>query len=163
MAEFIFWLCLLLPVYAYLGYPLLLTLLAPLYPAPRHGPAQPMDVSIVIAAHNEARHIEEKLRTVLAQDYQPRSLHIILDLKVALRVVGHQRLTSLRTIVARSSLSHPTSRLHLPLFLRPALTQPQTCPLKRCRCSSHIRISELVVDCRGATVFETPSYRSRQI
>ncbi|MCP1419724.1 cellulose synthase/poly-beta-1,6-N-acetylglucosamine synthase-like glycosyltransferase [Pseudomonas laurylsulfativorans] len=78
MAEFIFWLCLLLPVYAYLGYPLLLTLLAPLYPAPRHGPAQPMDVSIVIAAHNEARHIEEKLRTVLAQSYQPRSLHIIL-------------------------------------------------------------------------------------
>ena len=78
MAEFIFWLCLLLPVYAYLGYPLLLTLLAPLYRAPRHGPAQPMDVSIVIAAHNEARHIEAKLRTVLAQDYQARSLHIIL-------------------------------------------------------------------------------------
>ena len=26
MAEFIFWLCLLLPVYAYIGYPLLLTL-----------------------------------------------------------------------------------------------------------------------------------------
>lgn len=78
MAEFIYWLCLLLPVYAYLGYPLLLTLLAPFYPAPRHGPAQPMDVSIVIAAHNEARHIEEKLRTVLAQDYQARSLHIIL-------------------------------------------------------------------------------------
>ena len=70
VAEFIFWLCLLLPVYAYLGYPLLLTLLAPFYPASRHGPAQPMDVSIVIAAHNEARHIEEKLRTVLAQDYQ---------------------------------------------------------------------------------------------
>jgi cellulose synthase/poly-beta-1,6-N-acetylglucosamine synthase-like glycosyltransferase len=78
VAEFIFWLCLLLPVYAYLGYPLLLTLLAPFYPAPHQGPAQPMDVSIVIAAHNEARHIEEKLRTVLAQDYQARSLQIIL-------------------------------------------------------------------------------------
>ncbi|MDZ5436440.1 glycosyltransferase [Pseudomonas fluorescens] len=78
MAEFIFWSCLLLPVYAYLGYPLLLTLLAPFFPARRHGPAAPMDVSIVIAAHNEARHIEEKLRTVLAQDYQARSLQIIL-------------------------------------------------------------------------------------
>lgn len=67
MAEFIFWWCLLLPVYAWLGYPLLLTLLAPLFPARRHGPAQPMNVSIVIAAHNEAQYIEEKLRILLAQ------------------------------------------------------------------------------------------------
>nr|WP_286179028.1 MULTISPECIES: glycosyltransferase [unclassified Erwinia] len=37
-----------------------------------------MNVSIIIAAHNEARHIEEKLRTLLAQDYQARSLQIIL-------------------------------------------------------------------------------------
>ncbi|MGF6488920.1 glycosyltransferase family 2 protein [Pseudomonas frederiksbergensis] len=78
MAEFIFWLCLLLPVYAWLGYPLLLTLIAPLFRARRHAPAPPMNVSIIIAAHNEARHIEEKLRTLLAQDYQARSLQIIL-------------------------------------------------------------------------------------
>ena len=78
MAEFIFWGCLLLPVYAWFGYPLLLTLLAPLFPARRHGPAQPMNVSIVIAAHNEAQYIEEKLRILLAQDYQARSLQIIL-------------------------------------------------------------------------------------
>ena len=78
MAEFIFWMCLLLPVYAYIGYPVLLTLLAPLYPARRPTPAPPMNVSIVIAAHNEARHIEEKLRTLLAQDYQALSLQIIL-------------------------------------------------------------------------------------
>ena len=32
----------------------------------------------MIAAHNEARHIEHKLRTLLAQDYQPASLQIIL-------------------------------------------------------------------------------------
>ncbi|EJM18561.1 glycosyl transferase [Pseudomonas sp. GM18] len=78
MAEFVFWWCLLLPVYAWLGYPLLLTLLAPLFAAPRHEPAQPMNVSIVIAAHNEAQYIEEKLRILLAQDYQARSLQIIL-------------------------------------------------------------------------------------
>ena len=78
MAEFIFWLCLLLPVYAYLGYPLLLTLLSPLFEARRHTVAIPMNVSIVIAAHNEARHIEHKLRTLLAQDYEPVSLQIIL-------------------------------------------------------------------------------------
>ncbi|WP_448092442.1 glycosyltransferase [Pseudomonas lini] len=78
MAEFIFWLCLLLPVYAWLGYPLLLTLIAPLFRVRRHAPAPPMNVSIIIAAHNEARHIEEKLRILLAQDYQARSLQIIL-------------------------------------------------------------------------------------
>ena len=78
MAEFIFWLCLLLPVYAYLGYPLLLTVLAPLFPAWRHTPAPALNISIVIAAHNEARHIEHKLRTLLAQDYQPATLQIIL-------------------------------------------------------------------------------------
>lgn len=78
MAEFIFWMCLLLPVYAYLGYPLLLTVLAPLFPAWRHTPAPPLNISIVIAAHNEARHIEHKLRTLLAQDYQPATLQIIL-------------------------------------------------------------------------------------
>nr|BFE95665.1 hypothetical protein GCM10020185_62010 [Pseudomonas brassicacearum subsp. brassicacearum] len=60
VAEFIYWSCLLLPVYAYLGYPLMLSLLAPLFPMRRYGKAFPMDVSIVIAAHNEARHIEEK-------------------------------------------------------------------------------------------------------
>ena len=37
-----------------------------------------MNISIVIAAHNEARHIEHKLRTLLAQDYEPASLQIIL-------------------------------------------------------------------------------------
>lgn len=78
MAEFIFWLCLLLPVYAYLGYPLLLTLLSPLFEARRLTVPLPMNVSIVIAAHNEARHIEHKLRTLLAQDYEPASLQIIL-------------------------------------------------------------------------------------
>lgn len=78
MAEFIYWGCLLLPVYAYLGYPLMLSLLTPLFPVRRYGKALPMDISIVIAAHNEARHIEDKLRTLLAQDYPARSLQIIL-------------------------------------------------------------------------------------
>lgn len=78
MAEYLYWSCLLLPVYAYLGYPVLLTLLAPLFPVRRYITAVPMDVSIIIAAHNEARHIEAKLRTLLAQDYPARSLQIIL-------------------------------------------------------------------------------------
>lgn len=78
MAEFIFWLCLVLPLYAYLGYPLTLAALTPLFPRRRQPPATPLSISVVIAAHNEGRNIEEKLRTVLAQDYQARELQIIV-------------------------------------------------------------------------------------
>lgn len=78
MAEFIFWLCLLLPLYAWLGYPLLLTLAAPFCRAPQALAHTPLAVSVVIAAHNEQRHIEHKLRSVLSQDYQAADLQILL-------------------------------------------------------------------------------------
>lgn len=78
MAEFIFWSCLLLPLYAWLGYPLLLSLLAPLRPVPEPGVARPLSVSVVIAAHNEQRHIEHKLRSVLSQDHAAASLQIVV-------------------------------------------------------------------------------------
>jgi len=79
VAEFIFWLCLLLPAYAYLGYPLLVALLA------RTSPARPLpttgrvpEVSVIIAAHNEAEHIGAKLHTLLDQDYPGERLRIIV-------------------------------------------------------------------------------------
>ncbi|PWB35154.1 glycosyl transferase family 2 [Pseudomonas sp. SDI] len=78
MAELIFWLCLLLPLYAWLGYPLLLSLAAPLFPRRRVPPQVPLAVSVVIAAHNEQRHIEQKLHSVLGQDYHARSLQLVL-------------------------------------------------------------------------------------
>lgn len=78
MAELIFWLCLLLPLYAWLGYPLLLTLIAPLRRQPVAGEPRPLTISVVIAAHNEQRHIEQKLRSVLNQDYEAASLQIIV-------------------------------------------------------------------------------------
>ncbi|UVJ41845.1 glycosyltransferase [Pseudomonas sp. LS1212] len=78
MAEFIFWLCLVLPLYAYLGYPLTLAALTPLFPRRRQPPVTPLSISVVIAAYNEGRNIGEKLRTVLAQDYQARELQIIV-------------------------------------------------------------------------------------
>ncbi|WP_413794958.1 MULTISPECIES: glycosyltransferase family 2 protein [unclassified Pseudomonas] len=78
MAEFMFWLCLLLPVYAYLGYPLLLTLAGPFFPRPRPEPLPAQRVSVIVAAHNEQRNIENKLRNLLAQDYQAASLQIVV-------------------------------------------------------------------------------------
>ena len=78
MAKTLFWLCLLLPFYAWVGYPLLLALLS-LFVRPR--PVQegaPLSVSVIIAAHNEGPHIEHKLRTLLQQDYPATDLQIIL-------------------------------------------------------------------------------------
>lgn len=78
MAELVFWMCLLLPVYAWIGYPVLLTLAAPFFPRRRPSPLAPQRVSVVIAAHNEARHIVDKLRSVLRQDYQAADLQVVV-------------------------------------------------------------------------------------
>ncbi|MDD0973749.1 glycosyltransferase family 2 protein [Pseudomonas fontis] len=78
MAEFIFWLCLLLPFYAWLGYPLLLTLVGPLFPRHQPGPLPAQNISVVVAAHNEERNIENKLRNLLGHDYQPATLQIVV-------------------------------------------------------------------------------------
>ncbi|MGH8379957.1 glycosyltransferase family 2 protein [Pseudomonas sp.] len=78
MAEFIFWLCLLLPFYAWLGYPLLLTVAGPFFPRHTPAPLPPQQLSVVVAAHNEERHIEHKLHNLLTQDYQAARLQIIV-------------------------------------------------------------------------------------
>lgn len=78
MAEVIFWSCLALPVYAWLGYPLLLALAAPLFPRRRYSSLPALRVSVVIAAHNEQRHIQQKLASVLRQDYQAAGLQVVV-------------------------------------------------------------------------------------
>ncbi|AZC26737.1 MULTISPECIES: glycosyltransferase [Pseudomonas] len=78
MAKILFWLCLLLPFYAWVGYPLLLGLLS-LFVRPRPAmQGQPLSVSVIIAAHNEGPHIQHKLQTLLQQDYPATDLQIIL-------------------------------------------------------------------------------------
>ncbi len=79
MAKVIFWMCLLLPFYAYLGYPLGLWLLGLVQPSrPILRAADAYSVSIIVAAHNEAAHIEQKLRSLLNQDYQVSALEVIV-------------------------------------------------------------------------------------
>lgn len=78
MAKIIFWLCLLLPFYAWVGYPLTLALAGLFVRKPGVEPGPPLSVSVIIAAHNEGRHIEHKLRTLLNQDYPASDLQIIL-------------------------------------------------------------------------------------
>lgn len=78
MAKTIFWLCLLLPFYAYIGYPLTLALISRFVRKPQVQAGAPLSVSVIIAAHNESVHIEHKIRTLLAQDYPATALEIIL-------------------------------------------------------------------------------------
>jgi len=72
--------CLALLVYVYLGYPVLVWLLARLRPRPvrpaagEHLPT----VTVLIAAYNEAAHIERTVRNKLAQDYPADRLDVIV-------------------------------------------------------------------------------------
>ncbi|QNQ99917.1 glycosyl transferase family 2 [Pseudomonas oryzihabitans] len=78
MAEWIFWASVAVPLYAYLGYPLAITCGGWLTPRRPRLVAPPLSVSVVIAAHNEARHIEAKLASLLSQTYHPTALDILV-------------------------------------------------------------------------------------
>ncbi|MGV6473784.1 glycosyltransferase [Azotobacter vinelandii] len=79
MAETIFWLCLSLPLFACLGYPLLLACCAPFQrPPPSGAPTPPPRVSVIVAAHDEERHIGAKLRSLLDDDYPRERRQIIV-------------------------------------------------------------------------------------
>ena len=73
-----------LAVYAYVGYPLVARFFVPRLPPPRAGPGHPLrgdalpTVSVLVAARNEAPVIGERLRNLLAQDYPPGQLEILV-------------------------------------------------------------------------------------
>jgi cellulose synthase/poly-beta-1,6-N-acetylglucosamine synthase-like glycosyltransferase len=78
MMEFILWLLVGLVVYAYVGYPLLLAVVAKLRTRQiRHSSIEPA-VSVIIAAFNEEKDIAQKLETVLALDYPKDKLQIVV-------------------------------------------------------------------------------------
>ena len=74
----LFWTCVGLAVYTYLGYPCLIALVARLRPrAVRRRAAEPR-VAVVVAAWNEADVIARRLDNLLALDYQPDRLSILI-------------------------------------------------------------------------------------
>ncbi len=78
-AEALFWLCLFLPFFAYLGYPALLALYGLLQPPPRMAlPAERPRVSLIVAAYNEERHMQAKLQSLLDADYPHELCQIII-------------------------------------------------------------------------------------
>jgi cellulose synthase/poly-beta-1,6-N-acetylglucosamine synthase-like glycosyltransferase len=99
--EVVLWVSLALVAYVYLGYPLTLWLFrrrpasAQVLPLPR--------VTVLIAAHNEARQIGETVRNKLEQDYPPELLDVIVisdgsddGTDDIVRGLGSQRVTLLR-------------------------------------------------------------------
>jgi glycosyltransferase involved in cell wall biosynthesis len=79
MAAVLFWICVSVIAYVYLGYPLLMWLLAQ---CKRYRPSpNPCDwptVSLIVAAYNEERVLAAKLANSLSLDYPPDRLEILV-------------------------------------------------------------------------------------
>ena len=79
MLVTVFWGAILWVLYAYLLYPLILSLMSAGKRAVRHdAPETWPQVSLVIAAHNEEAVLGEKLENSLALDYPPDRIQIIV-------------------------------------------------------------------------------------
>lgn len=77
MAEFILWASLALCAYTYIGYPLVLKVVAALFArGVRKGPIEPA-VSFIIAGYNEEATIAAKLENTLGLDYPSGRLQVI--------------------------------------------------------------------------------------
>lgn len=77
--EVLFWVAVAICAYAYVGYGVVITLLAKLRPTPvRSDAAYRPTVSLIICAYNEERVIAEKLENSLALAYPPEKLEIIV-------------------------------------------------------------------------------------
>jgi len=78
-AETVFWVCVGVIAYTYIGYPVLLWLLSSIFGRlPRRDEAYAPRLSVLIVAHNEAERIERKIRNVLDSDYPAERLEVIV-------------------------------------------------------------------------------------
>jgi len=78
VAKIIFWISLATPVYAFIGYPLVLLALRLILCRPvAKRPIRPF-VSLLVPAYNEAGVIERKIENSLALDYPPDRLEIVI-------------------------------------------------------------------------------------
>lgn len=76
--ELAFWSCVLLTAWTYVGYPVLLGVLARTRPRTlARGDMEPT-VSVIVSAYNEEKHIGSKLEATLALDYPRERLEVIV-------------------------------------------------------------------------------------
>jgi cellulose synthase/poly-beta-1,6-N-acetylglucosamine synthase-like glycosyltransferase len=78
--ELVFWLCVVLLVYAQLGYPLLLAVLARLRRRGSAAPAppEPPTVSLIVAAYDEQEVIAAKVANARELDYPPDRVEVVV-------------------------------------------------------------------------------------
>ena len=78
MIEAIFWMSLALLVYTYAGYPVLAWVWATLRPRPSTTGAIEPTVTVLVVAYNEAPRIGPRIENLLALDYPPERLEIVV-------------------------------------------------------------------------------------
>jgi cellulose synthase/poly-beta-1,6-N-acetylglucosamine synthase-like glycosyltransferase len=77
--EILFWCCVLVVLYTYFGYPLLLVLLSAIIRKQvRTDDSHRPSVTLLVAAYNEERIIEEKIRNSLALEYPEGKLELVV-------------------------------------------------------------------------------------
>jgi len=76
----LFWVAVFLIVYTYIGFPLGVVLRGLLwnFPYQHEGPSHPPAVSLVISAYNEMKSIAAKLDNILAMEYPPDRLEVVI-------------------------------------------------------------------------------------
>lgn len=96
--QVLFWCSIVGLGYIYAGYPLLMAILARCVPMQRHRQSTQKSVSIVIAAHNEARRLPEKIRSLLDMQGADQIVEILIgsdgstdDTDEAVSLVGDSR------------------------------------------------------------------------
>ena len=78
--QLAFWIFVFLAVYPYALYPLLLMILARLFPRPsaRDARVAGLSATVIVSAHNEEAVIERKLRTTLDSDFPQANLKVLV-------------------------------------------------------------------------------------
>ena len=78
MTKSLFWIAVAVPLYVYIGFPLLLWVLAALIRQTSRKESIEPSVSLLIAAYNEAAVIADKIRNSLALDYPAEKLEVVV-------------------------------------------------------------------------------------
>ena len=78
MSLIIFWSSIALIAYSFILFPILVYLYGNLKPRPFQSADHTPNVSMVIAAHNEARNIRQRIENILEQDYPHDCLEVII-------------------------------------------------------------------------------------
>ncbi len=77
--EVLFWLSVLLVLYAYAGYPLLLALLAAVRPRPAYCAPIAPEITVVVPVHNQEKEIRRKIENLLSLDYPSDKMRVVIS------------------------------------------------------------------------------------